>query len=129
MSKLYDGINIQWPISQLIFEGKKTIETRTYSLPSTYLNKPILLIETPGKKGGFKSRIIAEIRFTSSFLYKDSLDFYLDQDLHFVSPHSEWAWKDKPKYGWKVEVIKKIDPPIECLKRGITFRKGIELDT
>ena len=28
--KSYVGINIQFPISQLIVDGKKTIETRTY---------------------------------------------------------------------------------------------------
>ncbi|WP_419172632.1 hypothetical protein [Halobacteriovorax sp.] len=126
MSK-YDGINIQWPISELILSGEKVIETRTYKIPDHYLNQEILMIETPGPNGKFKSRIVAIIKFTECFQYKNKTDFYKDSKKHCVDKNSPWAWTDKPKWGWKVEIIKKLSPPIKCNIRGITFRKGIEI--
>lgn len=47
------GINIQFPISQLIVDGSKTIETRTYPIPDHYIGKEMILIETPGKIKSF----------------------------------------------------------------------------
>lgn len=128
MSKCYVGINIQWPISQDILIGKKTIETRTYPLPEKYLNQELVLIETPGLEGKFKARIIAIIKFTNCYRYKDKLEFYKDVNLHLVEKESIWAWKDKPKFGWRVEVVKKLSQPITVNKRkGIVFTKDLKL--
>ena len=129
MSKLYTGINIQYPISQLIINGQKSIETRTYPIPDKYMNQEMLLIETPGKKGKFKSRIIGVIKFTKCFIYKSKLDFYKDYKKHFVNEDSDWSWADKPKYGWKVKIVKIIDPPISFSgKKGIKFTLNIKID-
>ena len=49
------AINIQFPISELILSGKKTIETRTYALPEKYIERDLYLIETPGSNGAFKA--------------------------------------------------------------------------
>ena len=125
---IYTGINVQWPISQLILEGKKTIETRTYPLPEKLLNVDLVMIETPGKLGKFKARNIAIIRFTDCIQYKDKEDFYLDLDRHQVSPDSPWAWSDKkPKWGWIVEVVRILSPPTECTRRGIVYRTQISI--
>lgn len=96
--KTYTGINIQWPISELILSGQKTIETRTYPIPKKYLNQEMLMIETPGKNGKFKARIVAIIKFTDCFRYKNKKDFYKDSHKHFVTSSSEWAWGTKSKY-------------------------------
>lgn len=123
----YSGINIQWPISQDIISGNKSVETRTYPLPSKYLNKEILLIETPGRRGSFKARAIAIIRFTHSFKYKSKSEFKKDYKRHLVSSDSEWAWSDKPKWGWEVTLVRTLEQPITNLPHGIVFRGNISL--
>lgn len=128
--KSYTGINIQYPISQFIVDGKKTIETRTYPIPEKYLNQEMLLIETPGKEGKFKARIIAVIKFTECFQYKTKKEFYSQSDKHCVTEDSVWAWNDGDKWGWNVALVKKISPPISLTKRkGIKFTLNIKIDS
>ena len=128
MTKTYTGINIQQPISQLIMKGKKTIETRTYPIPAKYINQEMLLIETPGKNGHFISRIIGIIKFTDCFEYKSKKEFYSQENKHCVTKDSMWAWQNGAKWGWKVEVIQIISPPIEYSKRkGIKYTLNIKL--
>lgn len=57
------GINIQWPISEMIIDGEKTIETRKYAILDKYIGQELALIETPRPKGKFKARIRAIIKF------------------------------------------------------------------
>jgi hypothetical protein len=52
------GINIQAPWSQLLINGQKCVETRSYPLPKNYEGVPLALVETPGKYGQYKSLII-----------------------------------------------------------------------
>ena len=126
--KIYTGINIQWPISREILAGRKSIETRIYPIPSKYLNQEMLLIETPGTQGKFKARAVAIIRFTKCFKYKSPKSFYADYSQHLIDKDSPWAWQDKPKWGWQVEVVKTIDPPIAFLgRKGIVYTKNILL--
>lgn len=123
------GINIQWPISELILSGKKTVETRTYPLSDSYKNQLLVLIETPGPKGKFKARAKAIIKFTECISYKDKEDFYLDSDRHCVTPGSPWEWQDeKPKFGWLLEIVEKFEQPIEIKQRkGIIFTNNVQL--
>lgn len=122
----YTGINIQWPISQLILNGKKTIETRTYPIPKKYIGKNMLLIETPGKMGKFNARIAGIIKFEDSFCYKSKKDFLRDVSQHFVDEDSNWAWTDKTKWGWPVTLVKRFAKPIPINKRiGIRFTKDL----
>lgn len=124
----YTGINIQHPISQLIIKGEKTIETRTYAIPKKYLNQEMLLIETPGKKNNFISRIIGIIKFTNCFQYTTKKEFYSQELDHCVSKTSKWAWKDGEKWGWSVKVLKIISPSLEYTKKkGIQYTLNIEL--
>jgi hypothetical protein len=124
----YSGINIQWPISELILSGKKTIETRTYKIPQKYINQEMLMIETPGKNGNFRARIVGIIKFTNCFEYKSKTDFYEDIDKHQVTPQSPWAWKKEKKWGWNVVVIKLIQKPIILNKRkGIIYTNNIQI--
>lgn len=124
--KSYTGINIQWPISEDITAKRKSIETRTYPIPTKMIGEELLLIETPGKTGRFKARATAIIKFKSCKKYKSKKEFYLESRFHLVTRNSPWAWKDKEKYGWEVEVIKVLTSPIEIKKRkGIVFTKDI----
>lgn len=128
MSKNYTGINIQWPISELILSGEKTVETRTYPLPEKYLNVEMLLIETPGKHGKFKARARAIITFSKCIKYKDKKTFEKDFSRHKVEDDSIWAWKEKEKYGWEIKSIKTI-PSIDLsnIKKGIVYTKNITI--
>lgn len=128
-NKTVTGINIQYPISRLILDGKKTIETRTYPIPKNYVGQEMALVETPGKDGKFKSRIIAIIKFGPSFKYESENKFYSEYSLHCVDPESPWAWNpSKEKWGWPVEVIHILKIPTELKKRiGIKYTSGLTI--
>jgi hypothetical protein len=128
--KVYTGINIQFPISELIISGKKKIETRTYPVPDKYLGQEMLLIETPGINGEFKSRIRAVIVFSSCFEYKDKAEFYKDVNKHCVTFDSAWAWDDsKGKWGWNVEVKEVFNSPLPLKKRtGIIYSINLSIE-
>ena len=123
----FTGINIQFPISSDILSGKKTIETRTYPIPKAYLGVTMLVVETPGPKGKFKSRIVAKIRFSECFLYSSKKHFYGDSKKHLVTPESPWAWADKPKWGWVINFVEVLAEPVKPGKIGIRYTKNLRL--
>jgi hypothetical protein len=112
----------------LILEGKKIVETRKYALPKKFLGKELILMETPGKNGNFKSRIAGIIRFTRCFEYKTKNEFYGDKERHCVTRDSIWAWTEGKKWGWEVEVIKITSPPLVFEgKKGIVYTKDVSI--
>ena len=126
--KTYTGFNIQYPISQSILEGIKTIETRTYPIAEKYLGKELILIETPGKTGKFKARAIAIIKTINCFQYKSKEEFYKDYPYHLVDQNSPWKWDLKPKFGWEIIVVKILATPVVISKKkGIIYTKNISL--
>lgn len=126
-TKSLPAINIQYPISHLILAGEKIVETRTYPLPEKYIGKDLFLIETPGKKGKFKARVVGIIRFTKSFRYESKKEFYRDFKRHQVDETSPWAWSEKPKWGWPIESIRSIDCRPFKEKTGIVFTKKVTI--
>lgn len=129
-NSVYSGINIQFPISKLILNGIKSIETRTYPIPKKYLGINMVMLETPGKTGRFKTRAVAIIRFDACFKYNSKSEFYKDTPLHHVGPDSEWAWIDgKNKWGWKLVLVEKFNSPIQIKQRiGIRYTVNIKLN-
>ena len=130
MDKLiFVGLNVQYPISQLILSGEKSIETRTYPLPSDYVGREMLLIETPGKSRKFKARIIAKIIFGQSYKYLSKKDFSEDMGKHRVDSRSPWKWVvGKPKWAWPIMRVEPLPRSIPApAKRGIIFTKSISL--
>jgi len=120
------GLNIQWPISQEIISGKKTVETRTYPIPAKYIGVDILLIETPGPSGDFKARAAGILRFEESFQYKNKKEFYLDK-RHLVTEDSDWSWKKK-KWGWPIASFTPFEKTFVIkTARGIVFTQKIKL--
>ncbi len=122
------GVNIQWPWSDLIVSGTKTIETRSYRLPSKHLNQPLALIETPGPRGrraGISSaRITAVIRFAESYQYESQAHWENEFKLHRVpldDPQFKYTSR-KPRWAWKLQVLCTYDPPEPApKKKGIVF--------
>lgn len=124
------GLNIQTPWSELLINGVKSVETRSYPLPEKYVGEEIALIETPGRYGRFKARIIGTITFSHSFKYPDQRAWQDDHNRHCVAIDDPiYNWKDdKPKYGWVVSKVTKFDKPLDIRKRrGIIFTSGIKL--
>jgi hypothetical protein len=122
------GINIQFPISQLILSGKKTIETRTYQMPASFLGREIAIIETPGRTGSFKARIIGTVIFGHSFKYKSKITFYEDIHRHAVTPDSPWKWSNKPKWGWPILKVTAFQNPIPAPRhKGIRYTNAVEV--
>lgn len=126
--KTYTALNIQWPISEMILNKEKTIETRTYPIPDKYLGKDLLMIETPGKNGNFKARVVAIINFSECKKYTSKESFYKETNLHCVTKNSEWAWTNKSKFGWKIEKVLILDKPfLAPPKKGIIFTNNISI--
>jgi hypothetical protein len=124
-----NGLNIQVPWSTLLIDGLKSIETRSYHIPMKYVNHPLYLVETPGKLGKFKARIIGTITFSGSFKYPDKISWIDDYNKHLVSQNDPlYGWNDKPKYGWVVSYVEKFDEPIPApAKKGIVFTKNCKV--
>src|SRR5687768_8302611 len=97
------GINIQYPWSQLLASGLKTVETRKYPLPEKYAGIPLAIIETPGAhKPKFRARIIGVITFSHSIEYKSQREWTTDERRHRVSlSDPTFRYKEgEPKHGW-----------------------------
>lgn len=124
------GINIQIPWSRLLIDGDKVVETRSYQLPKKYEGVEMYLVETPGKYGRFKARVIGTITFSHNFKYPDKNSWKDDYNRHKVEENDEFfSWNDnKPKYGWVVSFVNKFDEPLDIVgKRGIIFTNHIKI--
>ena len=129
-SKFVPGVNIQWPWSKLILEGKKTVETRSYTLPSHYIGIDLAVIETPGpmgsKNGISKAQIVGIVRFGQPFEYTSEANWIADSSRHLVpvgDPNFGWS-QVKPKWGWPIEKFQRIKsrPPPKI--RGHVFARA-----
>lgn len=124
------GINIQSPWSYLLINADKCVETRSYSLPIKYEGEELALIETPGKYGDFKARIIGSITFSHSFKYPDENAWKDDYARHLVPEDDvDFGWKkDKEKYGWVVSNVVKFDSPQPAPEnKGIIFTNNCNI--
>lgn len=120
------GINIQCPWAENLIIGNKCVETRTYPLPEKYEGEELALIETPGKTGNFKARIIGTITFSHSFQYKDEYEWRDDYNRHLVPDNNMlYNWNNKNKYGWVVsDIIRFPEPQPAPQNKGIIFTKN-----
>lgn len=123
--KIIPGINIQAPWSSLIVSGKKTVETRSYPIPSKHLNRELAIIETPGpRRRVSKARIIGVVVFSECFQYYSREVWISDYPRHLVAPSDQqFSYRDdRPKYGWVVSSVRGIPHPVPAPKRkGIIF--------
>jgi hypothetical protein len=129
------GINIQWPWSELLIDGKKRVETRSYPIPVKYLNTNLAVIETPGSRGfkeaGIaKARIIGLIKFSECYCYKSKQHWKSEEGLHLVSlddPNFSFD-SDKPKWAWTVSEVRRFQKPIPApFRRGIRFTQACQI--
>jgi hypothetical protein len=133
--KTLDGINIQWPWSELLVNGKKSIETRSYALPERLVGVELAIIETAGpmglKEAGIvKARIIGTIVFDSSYKYSNVSHWNKDREKHLVEPDDSLFKfdKNKEKWAWVVgRVVKLAQSAPPPSKRGIIFAKNCKV--
>lgn len=124
------GINILEPWSEYILDGTKTIETRTYPCLTKYLNTPILIVETPTRKGSRPAMIVGAVVFSKNKFYDSSLKFKRDLSKHRVPSGSKFDWKkEKPKWGWVVSERWRFKNPKPAPKhRGYVWTGVLSVD-
>lgn len=122
----FPAINIQQPFAGMILSGRKTVETRKYTLPGKYVGRNLFIVETPGKSGGFRARIVGIVKFGPSFRYQSREHFRGDWRKHRVAPDSYFDWTDlNPKWGWPIVSVVKTSQ-VECPGiRGIIFTRAV----
>jgi predicted transcriptional regulator len=118
------GLHIREPWSQLILNGSKTVETRSYPLPKKHLGQFLAIIETTGVKSSKRAAIVGLVRFDSCHRYSSKRQWESEKSLHRVSPDDpsfryvegkeKWAWV----VGRVIQLNATIAPP---KKRGIVF--------
>ena len=120
---LLPGINIQQPWSEMIMGGIKTIELRKYPLPDKFYGKLMWLIETPGKVGKFKARVIGIVSFKYSVRYSSVENYRRDRDKHRVFGFSPHLWCGVgPMFAWPIKCAKTIRPfPAKNMSRGMVY--------
>lgn len=125
------GLNIQAPWSQMIIDGLKTIETRSYPLPKKYIDKPFAVISTPGPNKLIpKAEIIGVVVFSECFKYASKTEWLKDFKRHQVKKENvQFSFCDnRPKYAWVVSKIIKIKPSLPPpSRRGIIFASNCKV--
>ncbi len=129
MKKTVSGLNIQWPWSELLINGSKSVETRGYPLPKKYIGVELAIIETAGPRGRREAgiefaRIIGTVVFEESFEYVSREKWEKDRKRHRVSVDDP-LFKYDPrvkKFGWVVKKVTRLPRPLPAPKpRGIVF--------
>lgn len=126
------GLEMQCPYAEHLLSGRKTIETRGYSLPRPLISAEgssaevhIDILESDSGKDGVSSipdkvevlaikqsknddsipfvRRKGWCTFVESFRYTSREQFEADEQKHLVPAASGYGWDDeKPLYGWVV---------------------------
>jgi alpha-ketoglutarate-dependent dioxygenase FTO len=111
------ALELQSPWAEELLSGRKSIETRAYSLPVALLDRKIYVLESPqGQqqvsmlgnefKLGSGANVVGWCIFKEIKVYSNKQDFLLDEANHLVAPSSGYGWKEgvtKVIYGWVVE--------------------------
>jgi hypothetical protein len=128
------ALEMQSPWANLLLEGKKTIETRAYSLPNALLGKKIWILQSHNGQAGVSSipnhvdvskesddggasnhgvRIVGWCKFASVKSYTDQQEFASDESEHLVTADSGYSWvagKTQVLFGWLVKEYGTCNP-------------------
>ncbi len=122
------GLAISQPWAELVVSGKKKIEVRTRNTNYrgwfyVYASRKDTKDEVV-KEFGFQNLptgvIIGKAFLKDIKKYRLDNDFYSDFGLHLVTREviDKEGWTDKPKYGYIISKVEKMNPPIQF--RGMT---------
>jgi alpha-ketoglutarate-dependent dioxygenase FTO len=118
------GLEFQAPWAGAVVNGRKSIETRVYSLPPSLLGKRLYILESQSGKAGVSSlgdhvdiesvkdgeqnggvRVIGWCVISSVKEYMTRQAFEADESQHLVKSDSGYGWKENSTeviYGWIV---------------------------
>ncbi len=115
------GINVndsENPWTDLILDGKKTIETRNSNSLKAYIGKRVGVIQT--SKG--KAKLVGFVTVGEPIVYQSQEDFQKDESKHLVSSSSSFKFPGTGvKYGYPLYNPTRCDP-IEINSKGYVAR-------
>ncbi len=137
----YPGLNVQWPFSQLILPGVKTIEVRSYALGWRNIARPgveMWLVETLGDANAISkgwvlqgdaaveprpkhAQIVGTVTFSaveeeSSDRYSNLAEFRGDIKSHRIGSGGRFDWKgESALYKWRVSAVRRLAQPVPQL--------------
>lgn len=126
------GLNIEWPYSQLILAGLRTVEVRGYGLgfknPNVLPGEEVWLIETLGPKKARKNaigdrrdigqrpkraQIVGTVIFSQAEQYADVDAFRADAGRHCIEERGAHVWDGRgDRYAWHVWAVRALSKPI-----------------
>ena len=132
------GLNIQWPFSQLILVGVKTVEVRTYALGHKSIAQPdveVWLVETPASANAIvkgwaladgdslrrslrarprRAQIVGAVTFSRSSQYESLAAFQADRENHRIAEgRHRYDWDGSGKrFAWHVSAFRRLTQPI-----------------
>jgi hypothetical protein len=119
------GLEMQHPYSELLVDGAKSIESRSYPLPEALLDTKIEILQSEKGQDGISSvpnrvtlhkstdndnysssqsplKRIGWVTFSACIQYTRE-EFESDREKHLVDPNSGYCWNDeRPMFGWVV---------------------------
>jgi len=106
-------IYIREPWADLIINGKKTIETAGFNLPSRFLNIPLYIQNE-------KRQITGTVTFSGSKKYNNLNEFNADARKHkVIDPTNKFHFNNRPRtHGWIISHVEKLSEPIQ----GVPFK-------
>ena len=127
------GLNINWPFSQLILAGVKTIEARSYGLGYRNIAQPgveMWLVETPAPAnaaskgwvlaGGAamaprpeKAQMVGTITFPRSEEYESLAASRADRENHRIAKGGHYDWDGNgERHAWRVPTVRRLAQPV-----------------
>ena len=126
------GLNIRWPVSQLILAGEKTVEVRDYDLGYRRIqlaNVETWLVETEGLVSNAstnaivgdallgprpkKAQIVAVIVFSRAEAYGDLEEFHADRARHRIREGGAQDWTGTGRrFRWQVASVRRLVCPV-----------------
>lgn len=132
------GLNIQYPFSQLLLMGAKTVEARTFPLGYRKIANPgedLFLIETPGPrniKGAMvenlpvgpppqHAQVVGKISFSSSQAYANESEWKEDRHRHCIKEGGRYDWNgDGDMHAWHVDKVRRFSEPVDAGTKSMT---------
>ena len=127
------GLNINWPFSQLILAGVKTVEVRSYALGYRNIAQPdveMWLVETPANANAISkgwvlaggaamaprpkdAQIVGTVTFSRSEEYERPAAFRADKENHRIAKGGSFDWGGEgERHAWRVSAVRRLARPV-----------------
>ncbi len=133
-------LNVQYPFSQLILSGAKSIEARRYPLGHrsgsiANAGEELFLIETPGARNSNgavldglaigppprKAQVIGTVSFDASTAYANRSAWEGDRRRHRIRETGHYDWDGTgAMHAWHVARVRRFNDPVDAGTKGQT---------